>query len=518
VTVRHTFPFLLSWILCALPAVALAGGFEFPTNGTVALGRGGAYTARADDLVSIELNPAGLLKVKGIQAYLGNNVSMNHVEFSGFYTDGSQAPAVSDQSGPMWVAPFVALSSDFGLKNFSFGLAVYGPSANGLSHYPVTIDPAALEEATKTSYPHCADLDQKHCPPHYYMLLDKNVLLAYYSVSAAYGRRDKWGVGITMSWVDLLSARFSMMVNGWFQPNAFDENDAGKTYPGYDVEADIKVSDHIGYAFTLGGWWRPLEFVEVGASFRGPVVNFEADGTTRLTFQSPTMANISSGEEGLKAFDANGRMTDSIPTRFDFSYPMTGRLGARYFHEVGPEGSRRELFDVELDVVWEGWSALESYDVTLDGYMMMVGSGMQAPEKLEFKKDDDRKVSLPKEYEDTWSLRLGGQVSPLEWLTVHAGAYVETGAVPERNTNLDFTSFDRLGASGGLSFNWRTFRLSVAYSHIFQADRTVSPEETAVYKQYPVQTGSTDVDWVKVGAGTYSTSYDVLSAALSAGF
>jgi len=488
--------------------VALAGGFEFPTNGTVALGRGGAYTARADDLVSIELNPSGLLKVKGMKAYLGNNVSMNHVSFSGLYTSGDPAPRVSDQSGPMWLAPYVALSSDFGLEDWSFGLAVYGPSANGLSHYEVTADPTST-----TSFPHCADADPEHCPPHYYMLLDKEVLMAFYSVSAAYGKREKWGVGLTLSWVDLLSARFSMMVNGWFQPNAFDEADSGKTYPGYDVKADIKVSDHIGFAATLGAWFRPVDFLEVGASFRGPTVRFDADGTTKLTFQSPTMDNVASGEEGLKAFDSSGKMTDSIPTTFGFAYPVTGRVGVRYFKGVGSAEARRELFDVEIDMVWEGWSALESYDVRLDGYMKMVGSGVQNAEELKF-----QPVKIPKAYDDTWSLRLGGQVSPLEWLTVHAGTYVESGAVPTENTNLDFTSFDRLGASGGLSFDWRTFRLSLAYSHIFQADRAVSQDETAVYKQFPVQSPAPQVDWVKVGAGTYSSSYDIVSAAISAGF
>ncbi len=507
-TVRHMLLRLSISVLLLVPSVALAGGFEFPTNGTVALARGGAYTARADDLVSIELNPAGLLKLEGIRFYIGNNTSINQLDFSGYYADGTKAPGVSDEAGPMWLAPFVALSSNFGLEDWNFGLAVYGPSANGLSHFPVTVDPAS-----KTSYPHCADTDQKHCPPHYYMLLDKNVLLAFYTVSAAYGRRDKWGVGLSLSWVDLLSARFSMMVNGWFMDKAFDEADAGKTYPEYDVQADIKVSDHVGVTATLGAWFRPLDFLEVGASFRGPSVSFDASGTTRLTFQSPTMDNIASGEEGLKSFNSAGQMTDSIPTTFKFAYPMTGRLGVRYFHEVGSEQDRRELFDVELDVVWEGWSALDSYDVQLDGYMKMVGSGVVTASELPF-----QPVKIPKEYEDTWSLRLGGQASPLRWLTVHAGAYVETGAVPEGNTNLDFTSFDRLGASGGLSFDWRNWRLSLAYSHIFQADRTVSAEDTAVYKQYPVQETSPQVDWVKVGAGTFSSSFDIVSAAVSAGF
>ena len=39
---------------------ARAGGMEWPDNGTRSLGRGGAFTAKADDPTAIVLNPAGL--------------------------------------------------------------------------------------------------------------------------------------------------------------------------------------------------------------------------------------------------------------------------------------------------------------------------------------------------------------------------------------------------------------------------------------------------------------------------
>jgi long-subunit fatty acid transport protein len=128
-------------------------------------------------------------------------------------------------------------------------------------------------------------------------------------------------------------------------------------------------------------------------------------------------------------------------------------------------------------------------------------------------------VNIPKHYQDTWSFRLGGQVEPLDWLQLRAGGYFETGAVPEAYTNLDFASFDRMGVGGGTSFLFSGFTLSLAYSHVFQADRTVTSDETEVYKQYPTQPDTPpNLPQFKVGAGKFETSYDVFSAAVSYGF
>jgi long-subunit fatty acid transport protein len=106
-------------------------------------------------------------------------------------------------------------------------------------------------------------------------------------------------------------------------------------------------------------------------------------------------------------------------------------------------------------------------------------------------------------------------VTPIPWLTLRLGGYYETGAVPLRYTNVDFASFNRFGLAAGLSLQWRFLRFSVAYSHVFQKDREVSIEETEVYKHYPLSEQEPEQDKLKVGAGTYETSYDIVSLALA---
>jgi hypothetical protein len=65
---------LLIVAIAAWPARALASGFEIPDNGTEALGRGGAFTAKADDGTALEYNVAGLAQQRGTRLLLDANL------------------------------------------------------------------------------------------------------------------------------------------------------------------------------------------------------------------------------------------------------------------------------------------------------------------------------------------------------------------------------------------------------------------------------------------------------------
>ena len=53
---------------------AEAGGYEFPGDGTRAIGRGGAFAARADDPMAIVVNPAGLASLPGTQFMISGHL------------------------------------------------------------------------------------------------------------------------------------------------------------------------------------------------------------------------------------------------------------------------------------------------------------------------------------------------------------------------------------------------------------------------------------------------------------
>ena len=56
-----------------LAASAKAGGYEFPGDGARAIGRGGAFAAKADDPMAIVVNPAALASLPGTQLWLSGH-------------------------------------------------------------------------------------------------------------------------------------------------------------------------------------------------------------------------------------------------------------------------------------------------------------------------------------------------------------------------------------------------------------------------------------------------------------
>ncbi len=499
---------LLAFVPMLISLDASAGGFEFPSNGTAALSRGGAFTARADDLSAIELNPAGLLAIKGTYFYLGNNFSiynMDHTpQIASFENIGSEEEpfyeydkrvgwkagrSVSNGADPQLLGPLAGVSTDFGLRDWRFALGVFGPSANAVTSYP-------------------PNGDQR------YALVSTDVKLAYYTASVAWAPLDNFRVGLSLHWADLMQAKLALVVVGGWE--GLLPSDLGG--PSFDTLASLDVSDRFGLNATLGVHWQVTPFLEVGASFRGPSLSFEADGNTSLQFQGDKMQNLyEQGQDpeadgGLLAFrNSDDKPTTKIPSKMFFDYPMIGRLGVRYIHrEVPGDAKSPEVWDIEADFVWEGWSALESYKFEIDGYFMLQGSGATNTEKLQL-----GTITVPRKYKDTYSARLGGQYRPLSWMALRAGTYYETGSVPESHTTLDFASFDRMGIGVGLQFDIDSLGIAVGYSHIFQAKRTIATDQSGIMKQYPLQNTSPSGEDYQVGAGTYESSFDIFSVGLS---
>jgi len=469
--------------------VARAGGFEHPTNGTRALGRGGAFTAQADDLTALDYNPAGLLLGRGTHLMLSNNITDFRLKFTQTASDRGRMEPVKNTAGPFLLAPVFGISTDLLHPDIRVALGVYGPSAYGRSRY----DPDG---------------------PQRYMLTETDIKMVFYTAAVAWQPMDEWGLGLSLHWIDMMSGRMSMVVNGSWQDIEF----ADETY---DVEASLDVADHFNFAATLGTWFRPAERLRFGASLRFPFDrgfgnNIDAAGTVDLDFQGDFIGRIYrsgiSENEGLVSYTEEHRKTSELPVTFSLKLPMVARFGIQYIHPLLED---EQLFDVELDVVWEGWSLLEEYSVDMAGYMMLVSNdpnNVQDAEELWF-----NPVKVPKRYRDTWSVRLGGDFRAADWVRLRLGAYYETGAVPPAYTNIDFASFDRFGLGTGFTLRYRWMDLSFGYSHIFQQDRVVSWDEASVYTRFPV-IEQEPLERHKINAGKYETSYDIYSLSLEAKF
>ncbi|MCA9712462.1 MAG: outer membrane protein transport protein [Myxococcales bacterium] len=307
--------------VAAWPLHAHAGGFEIPDRGARALGRGGATVASVDDPTALHYNPGALARLRGTRLLYNHSLIAHDTRFdraplsSAWGPDaGTRFDTARNGAKLFGLGPFAAVSTDFGLDDWTFAAGVYGPHGVGTHRYPAY-------------------------GPQSFMLTDMRVLMAYYSLSAAWKFRDVFGVGITAQYVDVIQLEYSLVIDSTFVPQLDPVPDDGST----QLTATMKLRDRAGGSAIVGLWGRPHPRIELGLASRVVPVFIDARGTMEV--DEPTL------------------VTDDIRVSFPFSLPATLRGGIRYLHEPGP----RRWFDLELAAQWENWSSLDAYDIEVEG-------------------------------------------------------------------------------------------------------------------------------------------------------
>jgi long-subunit fatty acid transport protein len=431
-------------LIAAVGASAHAdGGYFSGVKGARASGRGGAFTARADDLSAVMLNPAGLSRLGTSVIQVGNRFSFNERTFKrnptldwGAETDVPRyvefAP-VENQAPWQVLDPFIGFGSNFGLKDWGFAFAVFSPAGTAREVYP-------------------ADGGQR------YMMVRRNAQIIDYNLSAAWKYHDVFGVGATLQWIAVPTLEYGLIIDGE------TGRAAGPVTSSLDIRATIKGSDLFTLNAIVGAWVRPSDNLELGFSAQVLPSEIKAKGKlgVALVKPSPTVTGITLNREGTPADD----VTLSLPL------PMTFRLGARYRHLEDGE----ELFDIELDGVYETWSAvdrfqLDSNNLTADYRQQLVPVGV---------------INVDKQWRNTIGLHLGGDYALLPKLaTVRAGFYYESPVAPAAYSNIDFSDGPQLG--GALGASLFLGKLEIALTTEYRAQTTVHvPEKDArVYQAKP---------------------------------
>ncbi|MGC6418432.1 MAG: OmpP1/FadL family transporter [Bradymonadia bacterium] len=470
----------LAALLCT--TTAQGNGLEIPEQGARSLARGGAFSAKADDATATIHNPGAVSKLKGTHIVYSHNLLWNYSDFTRAETSlgvsstdalegHANALQTSENQTPFFpLALSLATTTDFGLDNWSFGLSLVGPNSSGRVTYP-------------------QDGGQR------YLLTELDVLLVHYGVTAAYGT-ESWGIGATLQWVQMPYLDFSLVVDA----SAFG-NSLSPYASSFDVLARIKTSDAFSPSALLGAWYRPIPAFEIAISGRPFPIAIEARG-------EPSIEAI----PGTIPDDLNWNL-DVVDgaVGLDLELPRTARLGMRYRHLEGDT----ERFDLEVDVVWEGWSSLDRYDTQLDGTVTPL-------EGLELAIND---VQIDKNWQDTLSIRFGGSYQVIDdTLLVSAGAYWEQAAAPKGYSHIDFPAGERMGAGTGFTYTLAVgeatyLDLSVAYSLTKHADINVSESEAKVYQQRPLSPCSMEnmcdpPNGVSVNAGRFRTTFHQVGLAL----
>lgn len=460
-----------SWLAVwlALGGAAHAGGVEFPANDTEALGRGGAFTAKADDPMSVEYNVAGLARQRGTRSILDLNLVIGQLTFqrTGAYPDnpsdpltpwgGRAYPEVRNVEAP-FPAPLFALSTDFGkLRRWTFALAAYGPSAAGNRTYPLAVDRAP--------------------GPARYDFAQTRSLVVYPTLAVALH---------ALRWLDV-GAELQVVV-GAFDFTSVSFVDLGRNscpnveYQPCDSTTHLRALGATATA-AFGVMVRPARWLDLGLHARLPFT-IEADGTVEAS--SPRVVESA---------------VERQPAHFATSFPVVLRSGARLvFHD-----GMRESGDVEIDATWEAWGRVPETQTHI-------------PKLSAFK--NITSVQLHR-WHDSYSVRAGGAFNlalPSGVLTARLGLFYDTSTSDSAYTRIDVDTLSKMGLTVGLGYEVRGFGIQLAYAYIIEPQRRVNdgvirPTNGATQGSSDAATGE---PLPAVNNGLYQGRAQILSLGLSA--
>lgn len=210
--------------------------------------------------------------------------------------------------------------------------------------------------------------------------------------------------------------------------------------PDIMLESDGFVS---GIGYNAGMFYRPTDEISFGVNYRSEI-ELEAENGT-VTFEDiPTIAQPS--------FDASA---------FDAALPLPAELAFGAGWDVSDE------LTLGVDLNYTFWSSYESLDFYFNGNVGNTDGDISSPD-----------VSVnPQNWEDSWTLKLGGDYTVNEQFAVRAGGYYDFSPVPDATLSPITPDTDRYGLTGGLSYNPNN-QFSIDGSLLYiNGDRTVLASE-----------------------------------------
>lgn len=447
-------------LLFAAPS-AMASGLYFTENGSKALIQGGAFTAQADDLTAIQHNPAGLALQPGFSFIAEGQAFALNVTFQrqdpGFDpANPSTLVTPSKNSDTPNLLPFVAVGYGFrvGSRTLTIAGGAYAPPAARVT----TFAQPNYERTDTGGYV----LDPRRNAGHRYMLISQDLLIAYPTLSVAIDVHPKVLVGVS---AQLIVSHFKVdtaIYSGLSTPASFTQED-----PTYDSTIGIDLPGRLGVTGIIGVLVRPIEQLQFGASFRPPYpVRASGKFSVGLGEFARTVGVTVAGDQAELAFNM----------------PFELRLGAR--------AQPIKRLGINLDVVWQGWSAFDEEVLTPQGVTLGIGNQEPVPVPA---------FHLQKRWRNTVSVRLGGGFEVVKQLTVHAGAWYETQAASDEYFNVDFAHAERVFFTAGASLHLGPIDLV--------AGAGFTPTVTKSITQSSVRASTSDqsVTGAITGAGVFTT-------------
>lgn len=443
---------------------ARAAGLYTSERGVRPLGRGGAFVAGADDPGAIWFNPAGLA-----DAGTSILVDFSWLNFSSEYrrrvnvTDNLgvvrtyEYPKV-DGSTPFLPIPTIVGTYAFGReKQFTAAFGLFAPYST-IASYPLT-------------------LNGQPAPQRYSLISLDGSLLLVPGLYLAYKPIEQIRLGIGLQ--ALVGSFASRVV---FSASPSDRLIGAPEQPEYDALSQLNVGPIIAPSGNLGITAEPDKHVRIAVSGQLPFwVNAPATVAVRLPTAAPFDGAYQQGEDA----------------RVKFRLPPIVRAGVEYRTSVGGEDTVR----VEAAYVREFWSLHDSIDVLPENMTLNNVTGFPSPFSV-------GTISLPRNFQDSNSVRLGGEYStkaifPQNRLDFRAGFAYETSAIPKEWVSaLTYDANKMTGSFGGSVHVGDHWRMDALLALVFLDGTSVDPAEAKVPRINPVKGNPTDTE--AINGGDYS--------------
>ena len=126
---------------------------------------------------------------------------------------------------------------------------------------------------------------------------------------------------------------------------------------------------------------------------------------------------------------------------------------------------------------------------------------------------DVPKIVVQRQWQDTWSLRLGGELHVLQEYGIHfrGGYFYEPSAIPPEQVNASRIDLDKHGFTAGVAGNWRGFQLELSAMYVALQSQEVRNSEQKLPELLP---GAQEL-LTTLGNGDYSGRYFLFSAGLT---
>lgn len=504
-------------LLFGAPELAQAGGFEYIGAGTRALGRGGAFMARADDPMALGYNPAALAFLPGYQLMLNSHLAFydacvdrsggyddSGVSTSWFYESTFGPPDTSDPNN--WVNQEFPQVCRSGVPGPSPNLVFTGHPFPELGFGIGILAPAGVGNAQWGNPDGTVDVDGRVLPnPVRYATAEQDLLLFHPTIGVGVSPIPELAFGISFQWgiavVDFVN--FSTALG-----TAED--------PGDDVRTELNVTDPFVPAMIASVHVVPIDQIDIVAMARFSDA-IGGTGTLRTT-----TGYFGTGEGlSLVPFDSvidNTQLHAGQPWQFGVAFRYSDRTEERY---RDPERAARvtnrvedamqnETWDIEVDFVWQHNAQVTDFVVTPPSDAVVglceapsdcVAGGPTIEAGL------PNRIPIPKGWTDQFSIRAGADWNILPGqLAARVGAHFESSGFNARYQTQDFMPGGRLGLHAGMTFRIERFDISIAYAHIFQFTETITDGN---YRLTSAQ--GSDGQCTDMGGDNYDTTRPVVS-------